>query len=107
MITHTFNKSNPNGLTFQPWLRHFFGYLESVSLGRPLGEVEDDAKMNVQGMLENACEEIESFSLSLPEDDVRVKKDRKRKASSSSAPEVKESISEEWIDMYKNDEIGE
>ncbi|KAL7547793.1 hypothetical protein ACHAWF_011058 [Thalassiosira exigua] len=89
-----------------PWLRHFFGYLESVSLGRPLGEVEDDAKMDVERMLETAGEEIASFSLSLPEDEKPVKNERKRKAPTSSMPEfLKESISDEWIDRYKNDEV--
>eukprot|EP00581_Thalassiosira_minuscula_P008296 CAMPEP_0183702362 /NCGR_PEP_ID=MMETSP0737-20130205/489_1 /TAXON_ID=385413 /ORGANISM="Thalassiosira miniscula, Strain CCMP1093" /LENGTH=727 /DNA_ID=CAMNT_0025928959 /DNA_START=44 /DNA_END=2227 /DNA_ORIENTATION=- len=92
-----------------PWLKHFFGYLESVSLGRPLGKVEDDAKMDVERMLETASEEIESFSLSLPEDDLPVKKERKRKTPSSSSATktefVKERISEEWIDGYKNDEL--
>ena len=93
-----------------PWLKHFFGYLESVSLGQPLQDVEDNAKMDVDQMLKVASEEISSFSLSLPEDDEPVKKDRKRKApgTTASKPEfVKESISEEWIDRYKHDEVGD
>ena len=96
-------------LPANPYLRHFFGYLESVTLGKPLVGVEDDAKMDVDGMLERASEEIESFTLSLPEDELPIKKDRKRKASaSSSKPEfTKESISDEWIEMYKNDEIAD
>ena len=58
-------------------------------------------------MLETAREEIESFSLSLPEDDVPAKKERKRKEPPApSKPEfVREGIDEEWIDMYKNDEL--
>lgn len=90
-----------------PWLEHFFGYLESVSLGRALGEVEDDTRMDAERMLETAREEIESFSISLPEDDVPAKKERKRKEPPApSKPEfVKEGIGEEWIDMYKNDEL--
>lgn len=91
-----------------PWLKHFFGYLESVSLGRALGEVEDDTKMDVQQMLENAIKEIESFSLSLPEDDQPIKKERKRKEPPSSKPKfVTERISDEWIDRFKNDELGD
>mmetsp|Transcript_32702 Transcript_32702/g.70599 ORF Transcript_32702/g.70599 Transcript_32702/m.70599 type:complete len:287 (+) Transcript_32702:1497-2357(+) len=91
-----------------PWLKHFFGYLESVSLGRALEEVEDDTKMDVQQMLENAMKEIELFSLSLPEDDQPIKKERKRKEPPSSKPEfVKERISDEWIDRFKNDELGD
>lgn len=91
-----------------PWLKHFFGYLESVSLGRALGEVEDDTKMDVQRMLENAIKEIESFSLSLPEDDQPIKKERKRKEPPSSKPKfVTERISDEWIDRFKNDELGD
>jgi len=92
-----------------PWLKHFFGYLESVSLGKPLGEVEDDAKMDIDRMMETASEEIESFSLSLPEDELPVKMERKRKAASSTSKQefVKDSISGEWIDMYKNDEVAD
>lgn len=94
-----------------PWLRHFFGYLESVSIGRPLVDVEDDAKMDVEGMLRTASEEIASFSISLPEDEQPVKKERKRKAPSSSTSSkeefVKEPISDEWIEMYKNNELGD
>ena len=89
-----------------PWLKHFFGYLESVTLGKNLLQIEDDAKMDVEQMIENACEEIVSFSLSLPDDDQPVKAERKRKAASSSKLDfVKESISEEWIDRYKNNEV--
>mmetsp|Transcript_44054 Transcript_44054/g.93790 ORF Transcript_44054/g.93790 Transcript_44054/m.93790 type:complete len:711 (+) Transcript_44054:140-2272(+) len=90
-----------------PWLKHFFGYLESVSLGRALGEVEDDARMDADRMLKNAAEEIESFSLSLPEDEGPAAKERKRKAPPSSKPGVaREGIGEEWFDRYENDELG-
>ena len=104
--TLNFGNDFASCLPENPWLKHFFGYLESVSLGRALGEVEDEAKMDVEQMLETASEEIESFSLSLPEDDQPVKKERKRKAPASIKTEVvKERISEEWIDRYKNDEL--
>ncbi|KAL9188308.1 hypothetical protein ACHAXT_006686 [Thalassiosira profunda] len=98
-------------LPANPWLKHFFGYLESVSLGRPLGEVEDDAKMDAEMMRKTAGEEISSFSMSLPEDDVPVKKERKRKAPGAAAaakPEfTKEAISERWQNRFKFDEIGD
>jgi ATP-dependent DNA helicase 2 subunit 1 len=93
-----------------PYLKHFFGYLESVSLGRELGRVDDDARMDVHHMTENASEEIESFTRSLPEDEQPVKDERKRKAAPPSSKDrdlKKESIGQEWIDMYKNDEIAD
>ena len=94
-----------------PWLKHFFGYLESISLGRPLDEVQDDTKIDVEGMLAAARKEIEDFSISLPVDAEPVKKERKRKAAAVSKPaaddSVMEDIDEEWIEMYKNDEISD
>ena len=94
-----------------PWLKHFFGYLESISLGRELDEVEDETKMDVDGMLAVARQQIEEFSITLPVDPEPVKKERKRKAdavSKSSKSEVPlEDIDEEWIDLYKNDEIAD
>lgn len=94
-----------------PWLKHFFGYLESISLGRPLDEVQDDTKIDVEGMLAAARKEIEDFSTSLPVDAEPVKKERKRKAAAVSKPaaddSVMEDIDEEWIEMYKNDEISD
>ncbi|KAL7497365.1 hypothetical protein ACHAWT_006377 [Skeletonema menzelii] len=93
-----------------PWLKHFFGYLESVSLGRELDEVEDETKMDVEGLLAVARQEIEDFSMSLPIDQEPVKKERKRKADAVSKPSKAdtpmEDIDEEWIDMYKNDDIS-
>jgi ATP-dependent DNA helicase 2 subunit 1 len=93
-----------------PYLKHFFGYLESVSLGKKLGRVEDDARMDVHFMMKDAMDEIESFSSSLPEDEQPVKKERKRKAPPPSSKDrdlKKESIGQDWIDMYKNDEIAD
>lgn len=93
-----------------PWLKHFFGYLESVSLGRELDEVEDETKMDVEGLLSVARQQIEDFSISLPIDPEPVKKERKRKADAVSKPSKAdthmEDIDEEWIDLYKNDEIS-
>lgn len=93
-----------------PWLKHFFGYLESVSLGRELDEVEDETKMDVEGLLAVARQQIEDFSISLPIDPEPVKKERKRKADAVSKPSKAdtpmEDIDEEWIDLYKNDEIS-
>ena len=93
-----------------PWLKHFFGYLESISLGRELDEVHDDTKMDVDGILAVARKEIEDFAISLPIDPEPVKKERKRKADAvakpSKADTPMEDIDEEWIDMYKNDEIN-
>jgi non-homologous end joining protein Ku len=92
-----------------PWLKHFFGYLESISLGRELDEVQDDTKMDVDGILAVARKEIEDFSISLPIDPEAVKKERKRKADAVSKPSKPdapmEDIDEEWVEMYKNDEI--
>eukprot|EP00574_Skeletonema_japonicum_P002359 CAMPEP_0201723992 /NCGR_PEP_ID=MMETSP0593-20130828/7847_1 /ASSEMBLY_ACC=CAM_ASM_000672 /TAXON_ID=267983 /ORGANISM="Skeletonema japonicum, Strain CCMP2506" /LENGTH=712 /DNA_ID=CAMNT_0048215169 /DNA_START=85 /DNA_END=2223 /DNA_ORIENTATION=+ len=93
-----------------PWLKHFFGYLESVSLGRELDEVEDETKMDVEGLLAVARQQIEDFSISLPIDPEPVKKERKRKADAVSKPSKAdtpmEDIDEEWIDLYKDDEIS-
>lgn len=90
-----------------PYLKHFFGYLESVSLGKPLGPVEDDAKMDVQQMIESAGEEIESFLKSLPDDEQPLTTDRKRKVPPSLKQKFKrEPISQDWIDLYENDEIA-
>ena len=93
-----------------PYLKHFFGYLESVSLGKELGRVDDDSRMDVRSMTEHAGEEIESFARSLPEDEQSVKNERKRKAPPPSSKDrdlKKESIGKEWIDRYKHDEIAE
>jgi hypothetical protein len=93
-----------------PYLKYFFGYLESVSLGKELGRVDDDARMDVHSMTKHAGEEIESFARSLPEDEQPVKNERKRKApppSSTDRDLKKESIGQEWIDMFKNDEIAD
>jgi non-homologous end joining protein Ku len=93
-----------------PWLKHFFGYLESISLGRELDEVQDDTKMDVEGILAVARKEIEEFSISLPIDPEPVKKERKRKADAVSKPSKAdapmEDIDDEWIEMYKNDEVS-
>lgn len=91
-----------------PYLKHFFGYLESVSLGKPLGPVEDDAKMDVQQMLESAGEEIESFSNCLPNDEQLLTTERKRKAPPPSLKQEfkNECIGQEWLDLYENDEIA-
>uniref|UniRef100_A0A6U3Y072 SAP domain-containing protein n=1 Tax=Skeletonema marinoi TaxID=267567 RepID=A0A6U3Y072_9STRA len=93
-----------------PWLKHFFGYLESISLGRELDEVEDETKMDVEGLLAVARQQIEDFSISLPIDPEPVKKERKRKADAvsktSKGDTPMEDIDEEWIDLYKNDEIS-
>lgn len=98
-----------SSLPENPLLKHFFGFLESVSLGKPLKEVEDEAKMDVQQMLDTASEEIEAFASSLPEDDLPIKAGRKRKEPGASKPEpaAKEPISEEWIEMYKSGEIAD
>ena len=48
-----------DALPTNPFLQHFFGYLESVSLSKPLIKPEDEAKQDVQMMLDNASEEIE------------------------------------------------
>eukprot|EP01083_Nonionella_stella_P005630 16290_1 len=61
-------------------------------------------------MLDSAGEQIQTFAASLPEDEQTSKKGTKRKASSSAAskPEpIKEKISDEWIEMYKNNEIAD
>jgi hypothetical protein len=79
-----------------PYLKHFFGYLESVSLGKKLGEVVDKTRMNVPVMKETAGQEIKLFVGSLPDDEVLVKADRKRKTAPKSS-----------IDMFKNDEIAD
>jgi len=91
-----------------PHLKHFFGYLESVSLGKALGPVEDDAKMDVQQMLENAGEEIESFSNCLPDNEQLLTTERKRKAHPPSLKQEfkKECVGQEWIELYENDEIA-
>ena len=91
-----------------PYLKHFFGFLESVSLGKPLEPVDDDAKMDIQQMRESAGAEIESFSNSLPDDEQPMTTTvRKRKAPSSVKQEfTKECISQEWIDLYESDEIA-
>ncbi len=90
-----------------PYLKHFFGYLESVSLGKPLGPVEDDAKMDAKQMIESAGEEIEALSDSLPNDEQPLTTERKRKAPPSLKQEFKkEPISQEWIDMHENDELA-
>lgn len=92
-----------------PLLKHFFGFLESLSLGKPLPEKEDEAKMDEQQMLDSAGEQIQTFAASLPEDEQTSKKGTKRKApSAASKPEpIKEKISDEWIEMYKNNEIAD
>ena len=98
-----------DALPANPFLQHFFGYLESVSLSKPLLKPEDEAKQDVQMMLDNASEEIEDFKTSLPPDDLPIQKAGvKRKAPAASKPKFeKEPISEEWIDMYKNNEIAD
>jgi ATP-dependent DNA helicase 2 subunit 1 len=98
-----------DSLPENPYLKHFFGYLESVSLGKNLGDVEDNTRMNVTAMREQAGNEIKAFANSLPEDEVPIKADRKRKAAPSSSKVVpeKETIPQEWIDMFKNDEIAD
>ena len=92
-----------------PFLKHFFGYLESVSLGNKLGRVDDDTRMDFQSMMKNSSEEIKSFSSILPEDEQPVKIGRKRKAPPPSSKDrdlKNESIGQEWIDMYKNAEVS-
>ncbi|EED91329.1 ATP dependent DNA ligase 1 [Thalassiosira pseudonana CCMP1335] len=93
-----------------PLLRHFYTFLESVTLGNELQKPQDDARMDVAGMLEQARDEIENFSLSLPEDDQPVKKAVKRKTSASSgsfkrANAVPERIPNKWIEMYRDDAV--
>ncbi|KAL3817675.1 hypothetical protein ACHAXA_002824 [Cyclostephanos tholiformis] len=93
-----------------PYLKHFFGYLESVSLGNRLGPVDDDTRMDVRSMMKNANEEIKSFSSILPEDEQPVKIGRKRKAPPPSSRDQylkNESIGQEWIDMYRNGSIND
>jgi hypothetical protein len=96
-----------DSLPENPYLKHFFGYLESVSLGKNLGDVEDGTRMNVTEMREQAGKEIKDFANCLPEDEVPIKADRKRKTAPSSLKVVpeKETIPQEWIEMFKNDEI--
>ena len=58
-------------------------------------------------MIESAEEEIEAFSNSLPDDEQPLTTERKRKAPPSLKQELKkEPISQEWIDMYENDELA-
>ena len=91
------------------YLKHFFGCLESVSLGKKLGEVVDETRMNVPVMKETAGQEIKLFAGSLPDDEVLVKADRKWKTAPKSLKlvPVREAIGQEWIDMFKNDEIAD
>lgn len=94
-----------------PWLTHFFGYLESISLGRELDEVHDGTKIDVEKMLAHVRKEIEDFSISLPMDEEPEKKEKKRKAAavskSTAVNAFMEDIDDEWVDMYKNDGISD
>ena len=97
-----------------PALKHFFNFLESVSLGRELLDItkEDDTRMDEEHM-ERARKGIEAFSLSLPEDEEPEKKQRGVKRTREQPRSVTQpenaviDIDEEWIDLYKDDAIAD
>ena len=97
-----------------PYLCYFFNFLEAVSLGGELIKPDDEARMNEELMLANAAKEMEEFALSLGEDEV-VQCARKRKQPActkkchvkNDSCSIEDVISRKWIEMYRNDEIGD
>jgi len=74
------------GQSFEnPFLKTFWNYIESCALDTPLDEdSEDDTMMNEEDILASAGRSINEFKSLLPNDDMKLRKPRKRKAAGTS-----------------------
>ncbi len=90
-----------------PAMKTFWNYIESVALGTPLEEEfsdDDDTKMNVEGILAAAGEEINAFKATIPESKIESKLPTKRKAKLESVPDE---TGIDWNREYEMDTFHE